>query len=394
MKKHLTVILGAGFSANAGMPTARSIAERFNQDLREKLISASSSEWFWIEGKDDTFIHNGKLNYDCIAYSYVFNELVKSYITDRGKFIYYEDFYQFIIDNFTNSDWVEKLFEKAKKSLLFDKPFFLDEKNKEYYKSYLFAFDHKQFQKVSDILNYLIGDILSVIPKNNAELIEIYQEFIDYISEFESVDIFTLNHDLLLEKVLELNGLKYSKGFNVEYSPISHNDLSVPFFNNTFKEKFKIHKLHGSLDFFQFRHFKQNGSWLNPTGECDYYMTTNYSTKHYSIRINPHTKEVLQDYNPDIVPKFITGVRKLDIIDNDFLFKQLFENFEKVINKSENLFISGYSFCDEHLNEKLRSKGFNYINQNPSKEYPFDGNGKNIKYLSELKAEANNSNKA
>lgn len=384
MENHLTVILGAGFSANAEMPTSRAIAERFNRDLKEKLLSASSSEWFWIDNKDETSIHNGRLNYNYIAYSYVFNELVKRYVADRGGFIYYEDFYQFIIDNFKSSDWIEELFEKAKTSLLTDKPFFLEEKNKEYYKSYLFAFDHKQFQKVSDILNYLIGDILSVIPKNDAELKAIYQRFIDYITQFESVDIFTLNHDLLLERVLELNGLKYSKGFNVEDSPISHNDLSVPYFNNTFNEKIKIHKLHGSLDFFQFRHYEKNGMWLQPTGEYDYYLTTNYSTKHNSIRINPNTKEILQDYNPDIVPKFITGTKKLDIIDSDFLFKKLFQNFGEIISKTENLLISGYSFSDDHLNEKLKSKEINFINQNPSKEYPFNGNGKNIKSLNEL----------
>ena len=386
MKNHLTVVLGAGFSANAGMPTASAIADRFNRDLREKLLSASSSEWFWIDDKDDTFIHNGRLNFAYIAYSYVFDELVKSYVADRGSFKYYEDFYQFIIDNFTNSDWVEKLFETAKLSLLEDKPFFLEKKNQDYYQSYLFAFEHKQFQKVSDILNYLIGDILSVIPKNESKLKKTYQEFIDYISRFDGVDIFTLNHDLLLERVLELNGLKYSKGFNTIDSPINHNELSVPYFNNTFNEKIKIHKLHGSLDFYQFRHYENNENmWLVPTGGYDYYMTTDYSIKHNSIRINPETKEVLQDFNPDIVPKFITGTRKLDTIKNDFLFKQLFENFEEVINTSENLFISGYSFSDDHLNEKLKSKKFNFINQNPSKEYPFNGNGKNIKRLEELK---------
>lgn len=386
MHNHLTVILGAGFSANAGMPTASTIADKFNRDLRERFLSASSSEWFWVDGKDETFIHNGKLNYDYIAYSYVFDELVKSYVANRGDFIYYEDFYQYIIDNFTKAQWVENLFEVAKKALLDEKPFFLEEKNKEYYESYLFAFDHKQFQKVGDILNYLIGDILNEIPKDDNELTEIYHGFIDYISKFESVDIFSLNHDLLLERVLELNGVKYSKGFNAQNSPINHNDISVPFFNNIFSEKVRIHKLHGSLDFFQFRHYTNRGGlWLEPTGAYDYYMTTNYSTKHNSIRINPHTKEILQDYNPDIVPKFITGTRKLDLIDNDFLFKNLFQNFQEVIDKTENLFISGYSFSDEHLNEKLKSKKFNYINQNPSKEYPFDGNGINIKSLNELK---------
>jgi len=386
MKKHLTVILGAGFSANAGMPTASTIAEKFDRDLKEKLLSASSGEWFWIDDKDETFIHNGKLNYDYLAYSYVFNELVKSYVEDRRSFVYYEDFYQYIIDNFTNAEWVESLFEVAKKTLLADKPFFLEDKNKEYYKGYLFAFDHKQFQKVSDILNYLIGDILSTIPKTDTELKVIYQGFTDYISQFENVDIFTLNHDLLLERVLELNRLEYSKGFNTANSPISHNELSVPYFDNTFNEKIKIHKLHGSLDFFQFRHYENNGSmWLEPTGEYDYYMTTNYSTKHNSIRINPNTKEILQDYNPDILPKFITGTRKLDTINYDFLFKHLFQNFQEVIEKTENLFISGYSFSDEHLNEKLKTNEFNFVNQNPSKEYPYEGNGKNIKSLNELK---------
>jgi uncharacterized protein (UPF0297 family) len=386
MNNHLTVILGAGFSANAGMSTASVIADKFNRDLREKFLSASSSEWFWIDGKDETFINNGKLNYDYIAYSYVFHELVKNYVSDRGGFTCYENFYQYIIDNFENTEWVENLFEVAKKSLLNDKPYFLEENDKEYYKSYLFAFDHKQFQKVNNILNYLIGDILTEIPEDENRLKEIYKGFIDYISEFENVDIFTLNHDLLLERVLELNGLKYSKGFNIQNSPISYNDSSVPFFNNSFNEKIKIHKLHGSLDFFQFRHYVNNGdSLMQPTGEYDYYMTTNYLIKHNSIRINPKTKEILQDYNPDIVPKFITGTRKLDTIDNDFLFKQLFQNFQEVINKTENLFISGYSFSDEHLNEKLKSKGYNYINQNPSKEYPFDGNGRNIGSLDELK---------
>lgn len=384
MEKHLTVILGAGFSANAGMPTASDIAKRFNRVLKEKLISASSSEWFWIDDKDETFIHNGKLNFDYLAYSYVFDELVKKYVLDKGTFIYYEDFYQYIIDNFENSNWVENIFETAKKSLLNDKPFFLEEKNKEYYKRYLFAFDHKQFSKVSAILNYLIGDILSVIPRQDAELIEIYKGFIKYIKSFEEVDIFTLNHDMLLENILNINGIKYSKGFNTENSPIVYTDNPVPYFNNEFKEKIRIHKLHGSLDFYQFRHFNKDGLFYRPTEEVDYFMTTNYFVKHHSQLINPKTYELLQDYNFDIVPKFITGTRKTDTIKNDVLFKKLFENFEKTIANSDNLFVSGYSFNDDHLNEKIKEKEFIYINHNRNKDYPFRGIGKNIRSFEDL----------
>tara|TARA_R110002049_G_scaffold306078_1_gene503946 strand:+ start:6061 stop:7209 length:1149 start_codon:yes stop_codon:yes gene_type:complete len=382
MKSHLTVILGAGFSANAGMPTASTIAERFNRDLKEKLLSVSSSEWTWVDNKSDAEKNNGVLNFDYLAYSYVFDELVKKYVRDRGHFVYYEDFYQYIIDNFTNPIWVEDIFMFARKSLLTDRPYLTEN---DYSKQHLFAFDKKQFQIVSDILNYLIGDILSIIPKNDNDLIEIYQNFIKHLRQYKEVDIFTLNHDLLLERVLDLNGLSYSKGFNTNNSPIVHNDLPVPFFNNTFNDNIKIHKLHGSLDFYQFRHYVNHGGlYWKETGDYDYYLTRNYSTKHNSQRINPETKELLQDYNFDIVPKFITGTRKLDTIKNDFLFKHLFENFERVIEQSENLFISGYSFSDKHINEKLESKEFIFINHNPSKLYPFKGTGKNIKNLNEL----------
>lgn len=384
MEKHLTVILGAGFSANAGMPTAGDITIRFNRDLKEKLLSASSGEWFWIDDKDNTFIHNGKLNYDCLAYSYVFDELVKKYVFENGSFINYENFYQYIIDNFQNQDWVENLFDTAKKSLLTDKPFFLEEKNKEYYKSYLFAFDHKQFSKVSAILNYLISDILSVIPKQNKELIEIYKAFINYITSFDEVDIFTLNHDILLEHLLEINNIKYSKGFNIENSPIIHNDKPVPYFNNEFKKNIRIHKLHGSLDFYQFRHFYNDGLFSRPTEKVDYFMTTDYFIKHNSQLINPETNELLQDYNFDIIPKFITGTKKTETIKNDVLYKKLFENFEKTISNSNNLLVSGYSFSDDHLNEIIKGKEFNYINHNRSKDYPFGGIGRNIRSFEEL----------
>jgi hypothetical protein len=109
----LIVILGAGFSANAAMPTAAGIAERFNRDLREKLIRFSSSEWAWTDDKSEIDLNNGTLNFDYLAYSYVFNELIRRYLEERGSFVYYEDFYQFIIDKFQDYQWVEDVFKNA-----------------------------------------------------------------------------------------------------------------------------------------------------------------------------------------------------------------------------------------------------------------------------------------
>lgn len=374
MTEHLTVVLGSGFSANAGIPKAKDIDDSFNRDLRNKIRSYSSSEWAWIDEKNDAYQRNS----DSLCYSYVLNEIVKKYKNAKKDFINYEDFYQFIIDNYSNPKWVEELFETAKNSLLIDRPDLNVNAD-------LFTFNNKQFHLVGDIINYLIRDILATIPNDDAELIKIYKGFIIYLSRFDSVDIFTLNHDLLLERVLKLYDLKYSKGFTTQDSTITHNNSPVPFFNNIFNEKIKIHKLHGSLDFFQYRHYVQDGgqSWKK-TDDYDYYMTTDYDTIHDAQRIDQKTKKIVQSYNFDIVPKFITGSKKLDTIENDTLFNKLFQNFQKAIIKSNNLFISGYSFRDQHLDEILKSKEFNYINQNPTEKYPFDGKGRNIINLNEL----------
>lgn len=382
MGNKLIVILGAGFSANAAMPTAAGIAERFNRDLREKLIRFSSSEWAWTDDKSEIDLNNGTLNFDYLAYSYVFNELIRRYLEERGSFVYYEDFYQFIIDKFQDYQWVEDVFKNAKCDLLKDRPY-LNDNN--YNRRYLFAFDTKQFSNVSAIVNYLIYDLLWKIPKADEELLEIYKGFITYLKRFDQVEIFTLNHDLLLEHLFDIHQIRYSRGFNFEGSPLFYKGKAVQFFNNKFTEDFKIHKLHGSIDFFRFDYFFQGDQfYLEPTGKYDYYATSDYLTKHGVTKIDSNTGKVVQVMNSDIVPKFITGTRKRNIIDKDDLFKTLFNNYEKCLRETDNLLVSGYSFSDIHLNETLSVRKFNYINHNPGKPYPFEGNGKNIKIFNEL----------
>lgn len=85
------------------------------------------------------------------------------------------------------------------------------------------------------------------------------------------------------------------------------------------------------------------------------------------------------------MPKFITGTNKTEMIQNDKMYKELFMQYEKVISEAENIFISGYSFCDEHINQSLENNcSLNYINHNRSKEYPFQGKGKTIRTFEEF----------
>jgi len=393
MKNRLSVILGAGFSRSLGLPLAYDIKERFDRDQKAKLLAFSSSEWMWEDGKSDVDKHNGSIDSDNMVYSYILNEAIKQYKLEKGSFENYELFYQWIQDVSLSKDVKNKVYDNAKSELLKDYPFIKDfvPEYEGDTSPYLYRLGNdSDLSRLSGIINYLIADLLRFTEVQFNSKLHIYECFIEYIKGFDEVDIFTLNHDLLLENLLKAYGLEYSRGFTKENSEIQYQDEGSPLavFKDTFDKPIRIHKLHGSLDFYRFEHYVQGTKpYLEPTGTYNYFTTINYREKHYAIRVNPETGETLQDHNFDIVPKFITGTDKSKIIKNDLMYSALFEKYEKSITEAENLFISGYSFGDKHINNELQKrKDLNTVNQNPGCEYPFEaGNILNLKFLSDLK---------
>ena len=369
---NLVVILGAGFSFPAGLPLANDIKKRFNRVQKEKLLLASSSEWMWIDDKDKTSISNGSLSYDHLAYSYILNEIVKAYNDDVDDFNNYEVFFSYVLNKFNDLDWFKQIYAKAKDDLIKDKPHLISEPVPHHY--YLNVFRNEpDINKIQDLFNYLISDMLFTSNATVDNSIGAYEKFIDYLQTFVRVDVFTLNHDLLLEHILSKKEISFSRGFSLDNSDVYYQNNPLPIFNNHFKDKINIHKLHGSTDFFKFQHFVNDGGMFwNPTEKYNYFVTQSYNAKHHAVRVNPITKKVEQDMNFDIIPKFITGTKKTSIISNDIMYSQLFKNFENAISSATQLLISGYSYGDEHINSELKKReDFRVINQNPFNPYPF-----------------------
>ena len=393
MGNNLAVILGAGFSRPIGLPLANDIRERFDRDQRKKLLLFGSSEWMWVDGKRDVDKHNGSINPNNTVYSYILNEAIKKYKSEKGSFDNYELFYQWIHDISFNYDVKGQIYENAKSELLNDYPIIEDFKPtcEGDTSPYLYCFKNdSSLSKLSSIVNYLIADLLSFNDSQFNISFRKYEQFITYIRGFEEVDIFTLNHDLLLEKLCKAYGAKYSRGFTKQDSEIHYQDEGTPIavFKGAFDKPIRIHKLHGSLDFYRFEHYTQGQKpYLEPTGEYNYFTTTNYREKHFAIRVNPVTGETLQNLNSDIVPKFITGTDKTKIIENDLMYSVLFRRFEKCIAGADHVLISGYSYGDEHINNELKKReDFEVINQNPGCKYPFEASStSNIKFLTDLK---------
>ncbi len=381
--RDLTILIGAGFSVLAGQPLAKDINTRFDRDQREKLLVFSSGEWAWVDGREDVDLNNGTLFYDQLPYSYILNEIIITYKMEKGEFNNYEHFFNYVNDKLNVKKWIEGIYERAKNLMISDKPYLVAEPKA--HADYLLVFSKSpQVNKILEIINYLIADLLGGMSLEKVkEVHENYKGFLSYIKKYKTVNIFTLNHDLLLEKLLQLEGIEYARGFTNENSEINHEGNSIPVFKNDFKANVRIYKLHGSLDYFRFQHYEHGEMMWQPTGMYNYFTTNDYRTKHTAVRIDPNTKEVIQDLNFDVVPKFITGTNKTEIIKNDLMYKELFSRFESIIKSCEELLISGYSFSDDHINDSLKNnKKLKIINQNPYQKYPFAS--KSIKEISTL----------
>ena len=385
----IAILLGAGFSKPAGLPLVNEIDDYFLRDNAETLLNFSSGEWKWKDYASGPDLNNGMLGYSFCTYGFLLNEWVNAFSEEPNRFSNYEDFYQYIIDNHNADPIVRAIHLKALKAFM---KYYAGIGKNSYCKYYVAAFTKPQKSEIINIMNHLIKDLLfSRLPKNDV-MIE-YSSFIKLFSIFESVDLITLNHDCLLEGILDEIGVDYSDGFSTERSPLrSDTGKGIKYFNNDFSKNISIIKLHGSIDVYLYNISVLEGSTLHPTGDSFYFKTHDYNEKQNPHLIHSVTGEVRQNFHSNITPQFITGTRKNEVIKGDPMYASLYSEFEKRIHANPNLLIIGYSYSDDHVNKKIVSAinsgvTSKIVNINPSMAFPFDDNRieiVNLKNISEL----------
>jgi len=372
MKKSLNILLGAGFSRLADLPLGNDIKKRFDRDQREQLLRFSGGEWAWRDGKDQTTLHNGSLGADWLCYSYLLDEIVCEYNSSKGGFKDYEDFYQFIKDHSGNANWYGPIYSKVKNRMYKEQNI---ESPNEFYDP---IFNTPDSYILEEIVNHLIADML-FISKSEQELMIAYKPFIDYIKMYEEVHVFTLNHDLLVEKLLKYSNLDFCNGFTEKGSVLQYNEQNIPTFGDEFdSSNIKIYKLHGSVDSFMFEHCNENNGVLTRTDEYSYFKPIDYPSMHYLVRVDIQTGQVIQTFSPDtVVPRFITGngSGKKDLISADFMYNSIYSRFSKQMLGGKELFVAGYSFGDEHVNDVFsrftKESGLKVINLNPYNKFEY-----------------------
>jgi len=369
----IALILGSGFSYYAGLPLVNDINSYFTRDNKRQLLHFDSDEWKWYDLANDTDRNNGSLNDDRIAYSYILNELVSAFIEKNKEFNSYEEFYQFAIDNLKDRDTIKKICNQAYQK--FDENEEV-EKDSQFYESYTYAFLNPQLDQIYNMINYLIGELL-YWKKPFADFKSSYNSFVSFIKSFNHRDIFTLNHDYLLEALFENNDVEFSDGFSKEGSCLQLNkDQKIKCFNGLFNTT-NIIKLHGSIDLYKYICVKEEGVNIKPTGEYIYFKTHDYYEKQSPVRIDIKSGEIIQRFHWNITPQFITGTNKKKLIENDEMYKALYDELKNRLVLTDTLLIIGYSYSDEHINTEIKLSLSNgnlakIINVNPSLSFPYE----------------------
>jgi hypothetical protein len=154
--------------------------------------------------------------------------------------------------------------------------------------------------------------------------------------EVMQMDIFSLNHDLLIERQLEQTGVPFSDGF-------SENRGDVLRFNSSWnnENRVRLYKLHGSLDWYPF-----------------VFSDSLLQFAKVPRNVDPHN---CKDNNGDdltpknTVPLVLTGTTGKDRLYTVGFVGEVFRQFHARLNEHDTLICCGYGWKDKGIN--------NYVNQ-------------------------------
>jgi hypothetical protein len=244
----------------------------------------------------------------------LFNEIRYYHKVFTSKKINYEDIYYYIKEMHN-----EQCGEKD--NLMAEK--FIKYIEKEFSRKYRIKFDDfiKEHIEMNNFLFKIDNYIKSIVKATlDNEITDI--KGLDFLvktnndEKIENINIFTTNHDLLLESFFEKNKIKVNDGFSVK-------EYWKPELYNSENSKIKLFKIHGSINW-----HKESDDWNNNN----------------ILKING---------NNDSEPIILIGTfNKLEEYTSG-IFIDLICLFKKHINTANNLVIAGYSFGDKGINSMI-----------------------------------------
>lgn len=344
MCKSIAFLLGAGFSAPAGLPTANTL----NNIIQSKIYAR---------------IRNSFRN----GYQITLNDFVLEKVlieSDECGAFNYEQYFDLLVNEenqIPSTDRLLSFIERGMYGYLWK----CSVKNDSNYIKHRSHID-SIYRKI-DISNYAQSVkkeeqwyqkiIAENVKGNNTKRGKIkspnplYNDFVNIISTFVSqgynIDIYTLNHDLFLESLLSFTELKdkVCNGFGGEIDEIEKQKY-CSFDRKYFNNQIRIYKLHGSIDFYKL------SIKTNPPKYIQ--MVDGYDYENGGLMDSHEITSIL--------PLFLTGKSGKNSQYAKEPYNSMLNEFENNVGKAEKLIVIGYSGYDEHINEKLFNQQINWSN--------------------------------
>jgi len=149
----------------------------------------------------------------------------------------------------------------------------------------------------------------------------------------DELDIFTLNHDLLIEAQLEDQGIAYEDGFADRHGELR----AFSFWHAERREKVRLFKLHGSVDWFLYEF----------PGWARQYAIPDHDAFHSRDQNGAFVKPV------EWKAAFLSGTIVKEQYYGTGLFGELFSAFRSHLGRHTHLICCGYGFGDPGVNGRI-----------------------------------------
>lgn len=341
---NIVFLFGAGISIPAKIPSTETITKVI---LESKEVVRGSAENFYF---DDPENNSWSLYKDIPERVQTFltslkNE-IEDYYDDKERTINYEDIFfllDFIEYNFYQKEgnpafkYLIAEFEPKIKSLLSPLDPMLED-----------SFDMNRLLSESKMfIRQVVAKLLSKKAESFDGLKLLNESLLD--NDISSFEIFTLNHDIVLEQNFESKNINYNDGFRKNKKMV---DIWDPQFFDS-KDKVKLYKIHGSINW---QYYDQESWEDNRISKFPIDMLERFDTiANPLILIGTHNK--MSDYIKD-------------------LYLELYYRFYKILNSCNNLIVAGYGFNDRGINQKI----FNWLNNPLNNLVLIDPNAEKMKF--------------
>jgi hypothetical protein len=317
-----TLILGSGVSYYSGIPGIGAITDSI---LTAENIGKHTDLNYYFEG----YLGYTKQNYlqhhltTCQNLIRLIIENIDNFYT-HINFVHqtnYEDIY-YVLRQINDSYYLE--YENPALIKLIE--FLLNETK----------FNLTNFKEaIQESIRFIESVVWQSIDKS--ELISNQYDIIsDLIKHFGLDTILSLNHDLVLENWFDSNNIKYDDGFHYDNKKLPE----WKGFNNN-KDEIKLCKVHGSIDWFDFRIVKPHTyDNLVKVPRNHYPELTNQIDDSFKAPNGGRPALLIGTFNKML--GYLSGIHEL-----------LFEELKSAIKSSELIIIAGYAFADKGINTRL-----------------------------------------